>query len=80
MACNRRFYVNTTVKVLYRRQEGAEVGYNPKKPGRPAYIIHTYMMSETRLILECEVLPGKQSAASYSLPWPTETQLLADFV
>jgi len=66
--------IDTTVKVLYGHQEGAEVGYNPRKPGRPAHIIHTYMMSETRLILECEVLPGKQSAASYSLPW------LIDFI
>ena len=61
--------IDTTVKVLYGHQEGAEIGYNPKKPGRPAHIIHTYMMSETRLILDCEVMPGKQSAASYSLPW-----------
>lgn len=61
--------LDTTVKVLYGHQEGAEVGYNPTKPGRPAHIIHTYMMSETRMILECEVMPGKQSAASYSLPW-----------
>jgi hypothetical protein len=61
--------IDTTVKVLYGHQEGAEVGYNPKKPGRPAHIIHTYMMSETRLILDCEVMSGKQSAASYSLPW-----------
>lgn len=61
--------IDTTVKVLYGHQEGAEVGYNPAKPGRPAHIIHTYMMSETRMILDCEVLPGKQSSASYSLPW-----------
>lgn len=27
--------IDTTVKVLYGKQEGAEVGYNPKKPGRP---------------------------------------------
>ena len=66
--------IDTTVKVLYGHQEGAEVGYNPIKPGRPAHIIHTYMMSETRLILDCEVLPGKQSASSYSLPW------LIDFI
>ena len=26
--------VDTTVKPLYGHQEGAEVGYNPKKPGR----------------------------------------------
>jgi len=39
--------VDTTVKPLYGHQEGAEVGYNPKKPGRPS---HCY----TRLTPECE--------------------------
>lgn len=28
--------VDTTIKVLYGNQEGAVVGYNPKKPGRPS--------------------------------------------
>ena len=60
--------VDATIKILYGNQEGAEVGYNPTKPGRPAHIIHTYVMAETRLILDCEVQSGKQSAASYSLP------------
>lgn len=64
--------IDTTIKILYGHQEGAEVGYNPRKPGRPAHIIHTYMMSETRMILDCEVMPGKQQAASYSLPWLME--------
>ncbi|MGH7238722.1 MAG: transposase, partial [Candidatus Saccharimonadales bacterium] len=60
--------IDTTIKTLFGHQEGAEVGYNPTKPGRPAHIIHTYMMSETRLILDSEVLPGKQNASSYTLP------------
>jgi len=60
--------IDTTVKVLYGNQEGAEIGYNPEKPGRPAHIIHTYMMAETKLIIDAEVLPGKQNASSYSLP------------
>jgi hypothetical protein len=60
--------IDTTVKSLYGNQEGAEVGYNPQKPGRPAHIIHSYMMAETRLFLDSEVLPGKQSASSYTLP------------
>ena len=60
--------VDATVKPLYGRQEGAEVGYNPQKPGRPAHIIHTYMIAGIRLILDAEVLPGKQAAAVYTLP------------
>jgi hypothetical protein len=60
--------VDTTVKPLYGHQEGAEICYNPSKPGRPAHVIHTYSMAETRLILDSEVLPGNQQAAAYSLP------------
>jgi hypothetical protein len=29
--------IDTTIKPLYGHQEGAEVGYNPKKPGRPSH-------------------------------------------
>lgn len=60
--------IDTTIKQLYGRQEGAEVSYNPKKPGRPSHIIHTYTMAETRLILDCELLPGNQHPSCYSLP------------
>ncbi|MCD6027764.1 MAG: transposase family protein [Solimicrobium sp.] len=31
-----------TVKPLYGKQSGAEIGYNPKKPGRPSHTTHTY--------------------------------------
>jgi Transposase DDE domain group 1 len=60
--------VDTTVKPLYGHQEGAEIGYNPKKPGRPAHIIHTYMIAEVRLIMDSEILPGLQTPAKYTLP------------
>lgn len=60
--------VDTTVKVLYGHQEGAEIGYNPQKPGRPSHIIHTYMFGETRLILDAEVKPGNQTPSKYTLP------------
>ena len=60
--------VDTTVKPLYGHQEGAEICYNTSKPGRPAHVIHTYSMAETRLILDAEVLAGTQQAATYSLP------------
>jgi hypothetical protein len=29
------------VKTLYGEQEGAEIGYNPHKPGRPSHAYHT---------------------------------------
>jgi hypothetical protein len=60
--------VDATIKPLYGHQEGAEVCYNPSKPGRPAHVIHTYSMAETRLILDSEVLSGTQQASKYSLP------------
>lgn len=60
--------VDTTIKVLYGKQEGAVVGYNPKKPGRPSHTYHTYFMANIRLVLDVEVLPGNQMAASYRRP------------
>ena len=60
--------VDTTIKVLYGKQEGAVVGYNPKKPGRPSHTYHTYFMANIRLVLDVEVLPGNQMAASYTAP------------
>jgi hypothetical protein len=38
---------DVTVKPLYGHQEGAVVGYNPHKPGRPSHSYHTYF-SATR--------------------------------
>ncbi len=59
---------DVTVKPLYGHQEGAEIGYNPHKPGRPSHTYHSYMLSPLRLILEVEVQSGKQSASKYSAP------------
>lgn len=60
--------VDTHVKVLYGRQEGAVPGYNPKKPGRPSHVLHTYFMANTRLVLDVEVRPGNETAAKYTMP------------
>ena len=38
-AARRSLDVDTTVKPLYGHQEGAEVGYNPLKPGRPSHAV-----------------------------------------
>lgn len=59
---------DTTVKLLYGHQAGAEVSYNPRKPGRPSHVLHTYWISAMRLVLEVEVQPGKAHAAKHSLP------------
>ena len=59
---------DTTVKVLYGHQAGAEIGYNPTKPGRPSHSIHTYWIANVRLVLDAEVQEGTATAAKYSLP------------
>jgi len=60
--------VDVTVKPLYGHQEGAKKGYNPHKPGRPSHTYHSYIMANTRLVLEVDVQPGDQSHACYTLP------------
>ena len=57
-----------TVKPLYGHQEGAKLGYNPQKPGRPSHTYHTYMMANLRLVLEVEVQAGNQAHSNHSLP------------
>ena len=50
--------IDTTVKPLYGHQEGAVLGYNPKKPGRPSHCYHTYLMASPRLVLDVESVPA----------------------
>jgi DDE family transposase len=56
-----------TVKPLYGEQEGAVVGYNPRKPGRPSHCYHTYMVSDLRLVPGVDVLPGDEHAPKHAL-------------
>lgn len=60
--------VDVTVKPLYGHQEGARVGYNPHKPGRPSHTYHSYIMANTRLVLEVDVQSGDRSHSSHSMP------------
>lgn len=60
--------LDTTVKCLCGKQDGAVVGYNPKKPGRPSYSDHSAVMANTRLALAVDVLPGNETAPLYSMP------------
>lgn len=59
---------DVTVKPIYGHQEGADVGYNPHKPGRPSHTYHTYLIANLRLVLDAEVQSGVQSHSNYSLP------------
>lgn len=60
--------IDTTVKTVFGRQEGAEVGYNPHKPGRPSHSPHTYWIARLRLCLDVEVCPGNQNSACHGMP------------
>ena len=60
--------IDTTLKLLYGHQDGAEISYNPTKPGRPSHVIHTYWIANLRLVLDTEVQGGKSHAARHSLP------------
>ncbi|WP_296406324.1 hypothetical protein [Zoogloea sp.] len=56
------------MKPLYGHQDGAEISYNPTKPGRPSHAIHTYWIANLRLVLDAQVQSGKEHAARHSLP------------
>ena len=60
--------IDTTVKPLYGHQQGAVLGYNPHKPGRPSHAYHSYQMANTRLVMNVEVAPGNHTASMYSAP------------
>jgi len=60
--------LDATVKCLYGNQEGALVGYNPKKPGRPSHCYHNALMANTRLVLAMAVTAGNETAPLHSRP------------
>lgn len=60
--------IDNTVKPLYGRQEGAELGYNPQKPGRPSHNYHTYFIGALRIVFGVEVMPGKKHSGKHSMP------------
>ena len=59
---------DTTIKSLYGHQEGAALGYNPKKPGRPSHAYHTYLMAGLRQVLGVEVCAGNEHTAKHAQP------------
>jgi len=59
---------DTTVKPLFGHQEGAVVGYNPHKPGRPSHAYHSFQMAGVRLVLEVAVAPGNRHTSKTSEP------------
>lgn len=69
--------IDVTVKALYGHQQGAQIGYNPQKPGRPSHVYHSYFVANLRISLGVEVRPGNEHAAAKGLPglWQTLEKL-----
>jgi hypothetical protein len=57
--------LDLTVKPIYGRQEGAELGYNPHKPGRPSHTYHTLFVRGLRLVLDVQVRSGQEHSATH---------------
>jgi hypothetical protein len=72
--------IDTTVKPLYGHQEGAVVGYNPAKRGRPSHSYHSYMVANLRLVLAVEVQAGNAHTSKHSAPelWELVDRLAAE--
>lgn len=60
--------IDTTIKTLFGHQSGAEVSYNPHKPGRPSHAVHTYWIANLRLVLQAQVQSGKSHSSAHTLP------------
>lgn len=60
--------IDTTIKPLYGKPSGAQVSYNPHKPGRPSHALHTYWVGNLRLVLDVVVSPGKEHSAAKAQP------------
>jgi len=58
--------IDASIKPLYGRQEGAEIGYNPAKPMRPSHVLHTFWVGNLRLVLDVQVSAGKQHTSGHA--------------
>jgi hypothetical protein len=60
--------LDTSVKLVYGHQEGAEVGYNPLRPGRPSQSLHVGFIGGLRLLATLDVQGGKAHGACHMAP------------
>jgi hypothetical protein len=72
--------LDSTVITRYGEQEGAAVGYNPKKPGRNSHHPLIAFISQTRMIANAWMRPGNTSALNNAKRFLEETfdQVLRD--
>ena len=66
--------LDPTVKPVYGHQEGAVLGYNPNKPGRPSQCYHTLCIARLRVVMATVVLPGNETSGTHS------RSMLADYL
>lgn len=59
--------LDVTIKPIYGHQQGAQLGYNPHKPGRPSHAYHTVFLRSLRVALDVEVRSGKEHAPLHGL-------------
>jgi hypothetical protein len=60
--------IDTSIKPLYGKQEGADISFNPHKPGRPSHALHTYWVGNLRLMLDVVLSAGKDHSANKACP------------
>jgi len=60
--------IDNSVKLIYGHQEGAEIGYNPAKPGRPSHNYHSSFIGTVRMTLTVDVQGGKSHSGVCGLP------------
>ena len=60
--------IDNSVKPIYGHQEGAELGYNPEKPGRPSHNYHSSFVGALRMTLTVDVQGGKSHSGRNGLP------------
>lgn len=58
------FLSDESVLTVYGKQEGTEVGYNPKKRGRPSYTARLCVIDELDVVSYAELRGGKERATS----------------
>ncbi len=58
--------INASIWPLYGRQESAELGYNPHKPGRLIHVLHTYCVGNRRRVPDLQVNSGKQHTSVHA--------------
>jgi hypothetical protein len=58
--------IDASIKPLFGHQEGAELGFNPHKPGRPSHVVHNSIVANLRLVLDCHLTAGKQHSSAHA--------------